>query len=100
MNLALWHLYLLSVFFMYAGISHFRNPRFFLSITPKWVPAPEIVNIIVGIIEIILGIGLLITSTRSVAAWGMIALLIAVYPANFYHHQKAKKKGKKVKYNG
>ncbi len=92
----MWHLYLMAAFYAYAGISHFRKPRFFLSITPKWVPAPEKVNILVGIIEILLGIGLIIPVTRTIAAYGVIALLIAVFPANLFHHQKARKKGKLV----
>lgn len=89
-------LWLQAGFYAFAGVSHFRNPPFFLRITPKWVPAPEKVNLIVGAIEIILGIGLLIPTTRSVAAIGIILLLIAVFPANIYHFQKALKKGKLV----
>lgn len=75
---------------------HFKNPKFFLAITPKWVPAPEKVNILVGIIEIVLGVLLFFSKTQSVAAYLIIALLIAVFPANLYHHQKARKKGKDV----
>ena len=83
-------------FYIYAGFSHFRVPKFFLKITPKWVPYPEQVNILVGVIEIVLGSGLFFAATRHYAAWGIIALLIAVFPANVYHFQKAKKKGKHV----
>jgi len=85
-----------AAFFIYAGISHFRNPAFFLKITPKWVPVPEKVNLFVGAVEIALGIALMIPTVQSLAAWGIIALLIAVFPANVYHYQKAKKKGKYV----
>ena len=95
-SIKLISLIVMSLFYIYAGVSHFRNPRFFLKITPPWVPAPEKVNIIVGVLEIILGIGLWNTITRSYAAWGIIALLIAVFPANYYHFQKAKKKDKHV----
>lgn len=90
-------LYIMAAFYIYAGVSHFRNPKFFLKITPPYIPKPELVNIIVGVIEIALGILVLIPDTRSWAAWGIIALLIAVFPANWYHHQKAKKKGKHVR---
>jgi len=82
--------------YIFAGISHFRSPKFFLSITPPWVPAPEKVNILVGLIEIALGIGLFFLATRAYAAWGIIALLLAVFPANIYHFQKARKKQKQV----
>ena len=87
---------LMAAFYIYAGYSHFRNPKFFLKITPKWVPAPEQVNIFVGAVEILLGLLILIPQTRSLAAWGVIALLIAVFPANVYHFQKSLKKGKFV----
>lgn len=82
--------------YILAGISHFWKPDFFLKITPKWVPYPKRVNVLVGLIEIGLGIGVLIPSIRPLAAWGIIALLIAVFPANIYHFQKARRKGKMV----
>jgi uncharacterized membrane protein len=86
----------MSFLYCFAGISHFWKPKIFLSITPKWVPFPKIVNIIVGIIEIILGVLVLFEATRSLASLGIIVLLIAVFPANVYHFQKAKRKGKLV----
>jgi len=84
----------MAAIYIFAGISHFRMPKFFLKITPKWVPNPEKVNIIVGLIEIILGIALCFSATRHYAAIGIIALLIAVFPANIYHFQLTRKKGK------
>lgn len=87
-------LYIMSAAYLFAGISHFRIPKFFIKITPPWVPAPEKVNLIVGAIEILLAIGLVIPATTKLAAWGIIALLIAVFPANIYHHQLVKRKGK------
>ena len=86
----------MAVLYISAGISHFRMSNFFLKITPKWVPYPEKVNILVGCIEILLGIGLLFSETRELAALGIIALLVAVFPANIYHFQEARKKGKLV----
>lgn len=89
-------LIIMASFYLFAGVSHFRNPKFFLKITPKWVPYPEKINLIVGAIEIILGLGLLFSATRYYAAIGVIALLVAVFPANVYHFQKARQKGKHV----
>jgi uncharacterized membrane protein len=86
----------MAALYIFAGICHFWKPKIFLSITPKWVPKPAIVNIIVGVIEIVLGISLLFETTRSYAAIGIIILLVAVFPANIYHFQKAKRKGKMV----
>lgn len=89
-------LFVMAGLYIFAGISHFRKPKLFLKITPKWVPSPEKVNIFVGIVEIVLGIGLLFSSTRYYAVLGIIALLVAVFPANLYHFQQARKKGKLV----
>lgn len=89
-------LVVMACFYIYAGISHFRIPRFFLSITPPWVPYPEKVNVIIGVLEIALGALVLVPASRSIAAIGLIVLLVIVFPANVYHLQKALKKKKKV----
>ena len=95
-TLTLISLILMSAIYCIAGIMHFIKPKGFISITPKWVPSPEKVNILVGAIEIILGVALLFSATRSYAAVGLIILLIAVFPANVNHFQKARRKGKGV----
>ena len=92
MNTQLISLTIMGGFYIFTGITHFRKPNFFLKITPKWVPYPEKVNILVGIIEILLGVALFFSLTRNLAIWGIIALLIAVFPANIYHFQQAIKK--------
>lgn len=93
-TLQLVSLYCMAAIYVIAGVFHFVKPKFYLKITPKWVPFPEFTNILVGVIEIILGLALLFTTTRQYAAIGVIALLIAVFPANVYHFQKAKHKQK------
>jgi len=95
-TLQLTSLYLMSGFYVFAGVSHFLIPKFFLKIMPRWVPFPEQINLIVGVIEALLGIGLLFPSIQSWSVWGIIALLIAVFPANIYHYQLAKQKGEQV----
>ena len=74
-----------AAFFIYAGYSHFKKPWFFEKIVPpmlaKW---KKELNQISGVAEILGGIGLLIPLTRVYAAWGILALLIAVFPANIY----------------
>ncbi len=87
---------LMASLYILAGITHFAKPGLYLKITPQWVPYPEKVNILVGILEIGLGVALLFPETRSYAAIGIIVLLLAVFPANVYHHQKARQKGKMV----
>ncbi|HQW11692.1 MAG TPA: hypothetical protein PK076_03430 [Saprospiraceae bacterium] len=95
-TLKLVSLITMSSIYCFTGVSHFLKPGLFLRITPKWVPYPEIINIAVGVIEVVLGISLLFNVTRSYAAVGIIVLLIAVFPANVYHFQLAKRKGKNV----
>ncbi len=77
-------LYLLSFQLCLTGFLHLINPGFFVAIIPPELPNPEWLNVISGLIEIVLGVYLLEPKTRVLAAWGTIALLIAVYPANVY----------------
>lgn len=77
-------LYLLSLQLCLTGFLHLLNPGFFVAIIPAELPNPEWLNVISGLIEIVLGVYLLEPKTRVLAAWGTIALLIAVYPANVY----------------
>ena len=77
-------LYLLSFQLCLTGFLHLINPGFFVAIIPPELPNPGWLNVISGLIEIVLGVYLLEPRTRVLAAWGTIALLIAVYPANVY----------------
>jgi uncharacterized membrane protein len=77
-------LYIMAAFFVYAGISHFTKKNFFIKAMPPYIPNHEAMVILSGIAEITLGLGLLFKSTQSLAAWGIILLLIAVFPANIY----------------
>ena len=80
--------YLLTLFFVLAGANHFLHPAPYLSIMPPWVPFPAIANWISGAAEISGGVGVLVTSLRTAAAWGLIILLIAVFPANIHMAQQ------------
>lgn len=77
-------LYLMAAFYAAAGINHFLNPAFYLLIIPPELPRPEWINVIAGLAEIVLGVCVLLTRVRVLAAWGVIALLVAVFPANIY----------------
>ena len=57
-------------------------PDFFVAIVPAKLPNPEWLNVISGLLEIVIGVYLLEPRTRVLAAWGAIALAIAVFPAN------------------
>ena len=75
-------LYFTAVLFAIAGLNHFLNPEFYLKIMPPWLPFHMALNIISGVCEIIFAVLLIPRSTRRLAAWGLIALLVAVFPAN------------------
>ncbi|PKP14714.1 MAG: DoxX family protein [Bacteroidetes bacterium HGW-Bacteroidetes-23] len=86
MNLP-WHLYCMAAIYFIAGCNHFRNPRLYLKIIPPFFSKPKLLNIISGLAEIVLGILLCIPQTTVLAAWGIILLLVAVFPANLYMFQ-------------
>lgn len=75
-------LYIMSVFYIAAGIYHFIRPGMYIKIMPPWLPGHAQLVFISGCCEIILALLLLSEVTRPAAAWGIIILLIAVYPAN------------------
>lgn len=74
----------MSGFYFVAGINHFFNPDFYLPLIPPYFPFPHYINIVSGIAEISLGIGVLFGSTRKVSATGIIILLLAFIPSHVY----------------
>jgi uncharacterized membrane protein len=81
--------YLFAFGFMIAGINHFINTDFYLRMMPSYLPAHLFLVYLSGIFEIALGILLLIPKFSRKAAWGLIALLIVVFPANVFMAQNA-----------
>jgi len=77
-------LVLLSIFFTYAGIDHLVSPDFYVSIMPPWIPAHLELVYLSGVFEVMGGVGVLIPRFRALAGAGLVALLVAVYPANLY----------------
>ena len=73
---------ILAVCMIVAGVLHFAADEPFIKIVPEFLPFPGLIVYVSGIIEILLGIGLIIPRSRVLAAWGLILLFIAVYPAN------------------
>jgi uncharacterized membrane protein len=78
--------FFLAALFLVAGVFHLANPRFFLPIMPPWIPAPMAGIVISGIAELLGGVGLLIPvrEIQHAAGWGLLLLLVAVFPANIY----------------
>jgi len=76
--------YLLAAFFVLAGLNHFIKPDFYLKIMPPYLPWHLLLVYLSGVVEIVLGLLLLIPKFTRAAAWGLIALLLAVFPANIH----------------
>ncbi len=68
--------------YVLAGLNHFIHPDFYLKMLNGFLPFPNALNNIGGLAEVILGIGVCIPGYRKMAAWGVILLLVAVFPAN------------------
>lgn len=77
-------IYFMGAAYIYVGLRHFIDPNFFMAIMPDYLPYHLEAVYISGVFEIILGSMLLYKKTRRLAGWGLIALLIAVFPANIY----------------
>lgn len=77
-------LYLMALLYVLAGLNHFRAPDFYMPMMPPYLPAHGLLICLSGVAEVLLGILLIPKKTRRLAAWGIIALLIAVFPANVY----------------
>lgn len=73
-----------AVFYIAAGALHFIKPEPYLKIMPPYIPWHAFMVRASGACEILGGLGLFVPATRRAAAWGLIALLIAVFPANIY----------------
>ncbi|HEY4617019.1 MAG TPA: DoxX family protein [Flavobacterium sp.] len=85
-----WHLYLMAMIYTVAGLNHFRSPKLYQKIIPPYFPNPKLLNQISGFAEVTLGITLMIPMLSNYAAWGVIALLVAVFPTHVYMYQNEK----------
>ena len=77
-------LIVMGVFYISIGISHFTSPIWYVQIVPPYLPYKLELVYISGLFEILFGGMLFFKKTRFLAGWGLILLLIAVYPANIY----------------
>ena len=77
-------LMVMGIFYISIGISHFISPLWYVQIVPPYLPYKLELVYISGLFEILFGGMLLFKKTRFLAGWGLILLLIAVYPANIY----------------
>lgn len=88
------HQYLIGGLFVLAGLLHFVVPDVYVKIMPDYIPWHKPMVYLSGVAEILGGAGMLVTSVREVASWGLILLLLAIFPANIEMFWKAyRKKG-------
>ncbi|MBI3542151.1 MAG: DoxX family membrane protein [Deltaproteobacteria bacterium] len=73
---------LLAGFMILVGAMHFARPGPFVKIVPDYLPSPLALVYVSGFFEILGGLGLLVARTTRAAAWGLVALYVAVFPAN------------------
>ena len=77
-------IYLMGIGYIWVGVQHFIDTSFFLKIMPPSFPFHKESVYVSGVLEILFGSGIIIKKTRFYASWGIILLLIVVYPANIY----------------
>lgn len=80
-----WARWAVGLAFMGMGCAHFGLTEGFVKIVPPFLPEKRGLVYLSGVFEILGGLGLLIRRTRKAAGWGLIGLLVAVFPANVYH---------------
>lgn len=79
--------YGLGLFYLLAGLNHFINPAFYLPLIPDYLPAPILLNYLVGLIEITIGVLVFIPTYRKQACVGIISLLVLLIPSHLYFIQ-------------
>ena len=77
-------LWLMGPAYVALGANHFLNAEFYLAIMPPYLPWHLALVYLSGAAEILLGVGVLVPRTRALAGWGLVALLVAVFPANLH----------------
>ena len=85
-SIKLFTIYIFSILYIIIGIKHFQDPEPFLSIMPKIIPEyfHKFFVYLSGFFEIYFGLLILFKEERKFGSWGLIALLICVFPANLY----------------
>lgn len=72
----------LAGFMIFAGMMHFARPDFFVRMVPDSLPEPLLITWASGLFELVLGAAVLVAKTRGAAGIGLMALYVAVLPAN------------------
>ena len=79
-----WHLYLMAIMYVFAGVIHFLKPAMYMRIMPRYLPAHKTLVYLSGLAEIILGVGLIFPETKNLAIYGIILMLTIFLLVHFY----------------
>jgi len=79
-----WHLYLMGLMYILSGFFHFLKPKVYLRILPRYLPVPNALVYLSGVVEIVLGIGLYFYATKNWAIYGIILMLTIFLLVHFY----------------
>ena len=74
----------MAVMYIIAGIFHFLKPRAYLRIMPRYLPKPKLLVYLSGGAEILLGLGLLLPETKTIAIYAIILMLVIFLLVHFY----------------
>lgn len=77
-------LWVMGILYMIAGALHFINPGAYRPMMPPYLPWHDFLIFLSGVAELVLGAAVLVPALRTRAAWGIILLLIAIFPANVH----------------
>lgn len=77
-------LWAIAAFYIFAGLNHFINPDFYYPLIPDYFLFPVFINVVSGLAEIVLGVLILFKSTRRLAAYGIMIMLMAFVPAHVH----------------
>jgi len=74
----------MAVLYIAAGINHFRKPKMYERIMPPYIPAHSTMNYLSGAAEMVFGLMLLNKETQSIAAWGIMAMLVVFFTVHIH----------------
>ena len=74
----------MAAFYIFSGFNHFRDPGFYLNIMPPYLPAHDAAVVWSGVAEVVLGGLLLWPRGQWLAAWGIVAMLVAFLPVHVH----------------
>lgn len=79
-----WHIYLMALLYVVAGLMHFIKPKLYLRIMPRYLAYPKALVFLSGLAEIVLGVGLCFKVTKTYAIYGIVAMLLVFLMVHFY----------------